>query len=91
MKAEQQHDRKLKRRSQQTNQTRCSGAYTEAVKTTSQLEPTNIFVFAARTDTRRIGMSDSRADCSALTRRSQLHEFVTRYITRSARLVYTRL
>jgi hypothetical protein len=32
---------------------------TQAVKTTSQLELRNVFVFAAKTDTRRIGTSDS--------------------------------
>jgi hypothetical protein len=48
-------------------------------------------VFAAKTDTRRIGTNGSRADYSALGRPSQLHEFVTCYITRSARIVYTRL
>jgi hypothetical protein len=34
-------------------------------------------VFAAKTDTRRIGTKGYRADCSALARPSQLHEFVT--------------
>jgi hypothetical protein len=59
----------------------------QAVKTTSQLELRNVFVFAAKTDTSRIGTSRSRADRSALERPSKLHEFVIR----SARLMYTRL
>jgi hypothetical protein len=44
-------------------------------------------VLAAKTDMRRIGTSGSRADCSALPRPSQLHEFVTLHVTLRARLV----
>jgi hypothetical protein len=60
---------------------------TQAVKTTSQLELRNVFVFAAKTDMRRIGTSGSRADCSAVPTTRIC--YITRYITRSARLAYT--
>jgi hypothetical protein len=43
-------------------------AYTQAVKTTSQLELRNVFVFATKTDTRRMGTGGSRADYIARSR-----------------------
>jgi hypothetical protein len=43
-------------------------------------------VFAAKADTRRMGTSASRADCSALARLSQLDDFVTLHVTLHARL-----
>jgi hypothetical protein len=57
------------------------GLTTQAVKTASQLELRNVFVFAAKTDT-----SGSLADCSALARPSQLHDFVALHVTLHARL-----
>jgi hypothetical protein len=68
------------------------GLTTQAVKTTSQIEQRNVFLFVANIDTWRIGTSGSLAGCRAFARPFQLHEFVTLHVTlHLARLVYTRL